>query len=119
MQRFVLPSMIQRSAATSQRKAPSHCQCRRMNMPPTSTGRKPSGRPWLGSPTRRRTDALSAHAEFVENLFVMLAERRRRCVDAWAIMRKRKGRQGHTEITIHSVAARMAVEDLAACEVRV
>src|SRR5262249_3962271 len=80
--------MIQRSGVTSQRKAPSHCPCRRMNMPPTSTGRKRGGRTLSGSPTRKRSDV--ANAEFLENLFVVLAERGRGRVDARAAVREDK-----------------------------
>src|SRR5262249_3410826 len=111
--------MIQRSGVTSQRKAPSHCPCRRMNMPPTSTGRKPGGRPLSGSPTLKRRDVLLASAEFFENLFVVLTERGRRRVDAWAAVRKDKSCERHPEIAVHSVAARVAMDNLAAQELRI
>src|SRR5262249_40851564 len=111
--------MIQRFAATSQRKALSHCQHRRKNMPPILTAKKANGRPSSGSPTRRGSDALSAHAEFLENLCVMRPEHRRRVVEAWPTMRKGESRERHTEIAVHAVAARMAMDNLAAREVRV
>src|SRR5436190_24307669 len=58
-------------------------------------------------------------AELGENLLVVLAERRRRRLDAWPAMCEPERRERHAETTVHAGCTVVAMNDPAVPKVRV
>src|SRR6478609_1505008 len=68
---------------------------------------------------RLRCDRGRPQAELAQNVFVVLAERGRRGVDAGTAMGEGEGGNGHAESALDSVGGGVAMDDSAGGELRV